>query len=741
MAQTLGELVLKLQLDQAQFQTQLKKIEADTKQASTTFNKMGMALKALPIAAAAAALYQFSKSIAKASSDAQEANQKFNVVFSGIQVKANAMALSLAESFALSNLEVKEMLSNTGNILQGFGFAGDASLDLSAKITALGADLISFTNNQMGVKGATDAITKAMLGEREQMKSLGIAILDADLIRIAKDQGKNYEAMTKQEKAMLTFNQILKLSGNAVGDFARSMDSPANTLRAVTARMEDMKVKLGNELTPALTYLGRVFLQASKDGGVLFEGFKSILKVVSLAIIGIGKLINLLDYSKAAGRSQGAVNALTDAVNTQKKVVTDLREKYSISSAMNDKEAIEAIRLIKLRGGAQSENAKRDLAVFDQNQKNIKNITKTTLELKEKETDTFSLLIKKVDAYGQAEVTNSGKMKQASKDRALVTAEEIRARIFYEETLAKASGDSVKIIEAGYQKQYEEANKLKSQLNSLYTDGYEKVINALNTLKSMDVFKEQINKVNSYTQSIGGAFTNLFSSIQALNQANSQAMLDSLEAEKQARMEAAGVAEDTAVMKAQSELTEAEASGNAQLIGEKKRALEKAKIEEEFNKKKMQLEYQAAVQAWELNVATTTAQAAMGIMSAITSGAQWGGYAAIAGIAILGSLATAAAAIQIAAVAASKPKAPRFEDGGIVGGSMFTGDNVVARVNSGEMILNQQQQAKLFEQANTGGGGDTTIHNIIQLDGQVLYENLSKATFDGRLLIAGRAVV
>ena len=43
------------------------------------------------------------------------------------------------------------------------------------------------------------------------------------------------------------------------------------------------------------------------------------------------------------------------------------------------------------------------------------------------------------------------------------------------------------------------------------------------------------------------------------------------------------------------------------------------------------------------------------------------------------------------------PQAPRFESGGIVGGSSFAGDKIMARVNSGEMILNAEQQANLFK--------------------------------------------
>jgi len=52
-----------------------------------------------------------------------------------------------------------------------------------------------------------------------------------------------------------------------------------------------------------------------------------------------------------------------------------------------------------------------------------------------------------------------------------------------------------------------------------------------------------------------------------------------------------------------------------------------------------------------------------------------------------------------------------YETGGIIGGTSFTGDAIPARVNSGEMILNAGQQAKLFQLANgrgNSGGGELT---------------------------------
>ena len=52
-----------------------------------------------------------------------------------------------------------------------------------------------------------------------------------------------------------------------------------------------------------------------------------------------------------------------------------------------------------------------------------------------------------------------------------------------------------------------------------------------------------------------------------------------------------------------------------------------------------------------------------------------------------------------------------FANGGIIGGNSYSGDNVFARVNSGEMILNQSQQGRLFDIANGGGssGGEVTF--------------------------------
>ena len=93
------------------------------------------------------------------------------------------------------------------------------------------------------------------------------------------------------------------------------------------------------------------------------------------------------------------------------------------------------------------------------------------------------------------------------------------------------------------------------------------------------------------------------------------------------------------------------------------------------------------------NIATSTASAIAGVVSAASKSSNvWQIIAEIAA-----GIASVTATIITAKDSLSEgktPKAPRFEHGGIVPGTSYTGDNVHVRVNSGEMILDEQKQEK-----------------------------------------------
>lgn len=73
------------------------------------------------------------------------------------------------------------------------------------------------------------------------------------------------------------------------------------------------------------------------------------------------------------------------------------------------------------------------------------------------------------------------------------------------------------------------------------------------------------------------------------------------------------------------------------------------------------------------------------------------------------------AGIGITGITALFASLPKFASGGVVGGYSYSGDKIIARVNSGEMILNSGQQAKLFELAN-GGGINGTVRFEVEGD-------------------------
>lgn len=117
----------------------------------------------------------------------------------------------------------------------------------------------------------------------------------------------------------------------------------------------------------------------------------------------------------------------------------------------------------------------------------------------------------------------------------------------------------------------------------------------------------------------------------------------------------------------------------------------------EIDRKAAREEYKLKMWEWSASLVQATANIAEGVAKAIAQGG-------IAGI-ITGALVAASGAIQIATITTNKPKSPSFATGGIVPGTSYSGDRVQANVNSGEMILNAQQQAQLWKTANGGGAG------------------------------------
>lgn len=242
-------------------------------------------------------------SFIKAAADAEETESKFLEVYSSIRDEAKATAASLASDFDLANSSAQEMLATTGDILVGFGFTEKAALDLSNQVNSLAVDIASFKNVQGGAAQASNAITKALLGEREMLKGIGIAILEEDVkLKIAQltAEGMTFET-NRQAKSFATLRLVIDRSSKAIGDYERTSASATNQARKLRQRFIELSVQFGTVLLPLFTDLVEVlssvveWLNSFSPGGrkaiIIIAGIAAALGPL---LIVLGSIVGLL---------------------------------------------------------------------------------------------------------------------------------------------------------------------------------------------------------------------------------------------------------------------------------------------------------------------------------------------------------------------------------------------------------------------------------------------------------------
>lgn len=275
----MAELVIKISGDSVDVENALRRTNAALGKTEKQSNKSAISLKNLKMGYAAVAgiltgvvAKAFAKTISLAS-DFEETNSKFQTVFKDVRKSSEDMAKDLEKNYGLSILASRRLLSNTGDLLTGFGFAGDAALKMSGQVQKLAVDLGSFQN--VSTERASEAITKALLGETEMMKGLGVAIRQNT--KEFQDNVREVMASTgatmNQAKAQVIMKQIMEQSKNAIGDFGRTSKSFANQMKILRNNFENFVITLGTKLLPVATKV----ITALNDA---VEPIKEIIKTV-----------------------------------------------------------------------------------------------------------------------------------------------------------------------------------------------------------------------------------------------------------------------------------------------------------------------------------------------------------------------------------------------------------------------------------------------------------------------------
>ena len=235
----------------------IKKFRRGVRKVGPALGKVGGALKtmastAVKAAAALAGIAWGAKKIFDLGASIEETGSKFATVF-GPEASAEVSAFldNFAAKAGLTINEAKGLVSTTGAIAQGLGFSQKASGAFAMEITKLAGDLSSFNN--LPTEQVLMGINSALTGEREQMKQLGVVILEADVISKAFAQtGKDVaKSLTQQEKATATLALITERAGVAIGDLNRTQGSAANVAKRLTANFKEIRDAIATALMPA----------------------------------------------------------------------------------------------------------------------------------------------------------------------------------------------------------------------------------------------------------------------------------------------------------------------------------------------------------------------------------------------------------------------------------------------------------------------------------------------------------
>lgn len=282
------------------FETRMKSISSKLDSIGSSLSGFGAKLSlgiSTPIALAA-------KSMVNAASDFDENLNKVDVAFGESSEAVTSWAENATKQFGLSKNQALEATALFGDMATSMGLAQPEAANMSTALAGLAGDLASFKN--IGVDQAMSALAGVFTGETESLKQLGIVMTETNLEEFASRTGKVYKEMSQAEKVQLRYNYVMEMAANAQGDYARTSDGTANSLRTFQGAVDNLNIALGQHLLPTLTPLVQkatemvdAFANASPQVQQIALKIAAVAAVAGPALVIIGTLISSI--GKIAG--------------------------------------------------------------------------------------------------------------------------------------------------------------------------------------------------------------------------------------------------------------------------------------------------------------------------------------------------------------------------------------------------------------------------------------------------------
>ena len=218
--------------------------------------------------------------------NAVESESLFETSLGGYADKARAWSEELSSSLSLDAYSLRQNVGILYTMTTTMGLAEEASYSMATSLAQLANDMASFYN--ISVDEAFTKLKSGITGEAAPLKALGILVDETTIKQTAYKNGiaEVGEELTQQEKVLARYYAIMEQTSTAQGDLARTIDSPANQLRATMSDLKQLSTDFGMALLPIAQEILPIVRQGIGDikpvAVDIAEGFDKLSAALSL---------------------------------------------------------------------------------------------------------------------------------------------------------------------------------------------------------------------------------------------------------------------------------------------------------------------------------------------------------------------------------------------------------------------------------------------------------------------------
>lgn len=252
----------------------------------------------------------------KKNNDFIEAQNLFAVTMGNNAKEARKYANALESLMGIDLSEWLEYQGSFNQITEGFGIGSKHSKIMSQNLTQLSYDLASIWN--VPVQTAFNKLQSGMTGQIKGLKEFGINVSVAKLRETALANGIDLATskMTEAQKATLRYITIMEQSKYAQGDMAKTILSPANSLRILNSQWERAQRALGSVVSVIAVKV--------------IPWFQALIQIIEESAAKLAKFLGYnpddYDFGGSVAQNTSAMDAFDDSIGSAVKNAEKLKK-------------------------------------------------------------------------------------------------------------------------------------------------------------------------------------------------------------------------------------------------------------------------------------------------------------------------------------------------------------------------------------------------------------------------------